>query len=396
MNGLLTAALLACPGFHPQEKPAQAHPKVDQKRVNEAIEKGVAWLRKADRSQVYGSTELTLWTLLHAGVPETDALFKQLLAEVLGLEPYSTYAVSLQAMILEELDRVKHQRRIAQCAQFLVDNQSSKGWWGYGKPTPFVDQIPAPTAGTRRREVATPGTKPKKGEPPVRLKPPVLQTIQIKKKRDGDPHDNSNSQYAALGLRACHDAGIVFEKQVIELARKWWVESAHAEQNSKEGYPPMGWGYTERGCNPTGCGAMTAGAVGALVIYDYMLDENAQKSLPWKRDPAVMGGMNWLAKNFTVTKNAGWCDVGGEPGPHYYYLYALERAGVLYGTEWIGKHEWYPEGANLLLQSQKGDGSWGGVNTWDAHSDTCFAILFLRRATRRLTDVATVDRLTGK
>ena len=59
-----------------------------------------------------------------------------------------TYDVSLQAMILEEIDRVKYQARIAQCAQFLVDNQCPNGQWSYGEPDPFAKDTP--TGGRQR------------------------------------------------------------------------------------------------------------------------------------------------------------------------------------------------------------------------------------------------------
>ena len=66
----------------------------------------------------------------------------------------------------------------------------------------------------------------------------------------------------------------------------------------------------------------------------------------------------------------------------------------------MGTHEWYPEGAKALLASQKVDGSWGvgtvGENKVDRGTvDTCFAILFLKRATRPL-DVVSVDRFHQK
>jgi hypothetical protein len=102
-----------------------------------------------------------------------------------------------------------------------------------------------------------------------------------------------------------------------------------------------------------------------------------------------------LAKHFSVTGNPGppseewakndthWC--------HFYYLYALERAGVLCRTEWIGRRAWYPEGANVLLAGQGKDGSWN-----DSTIDTCFAILFLKRATRPLEDIASMDERSRK
>ena len=45
-------------------------------------------------------------------------------------------------------------------------------------------------------------------------------------------------------------------------------------------------------------------------------------------------------------------------------------------------HEWYVEGATHLLEVQEEQGSWN--LTRNRTTDTCFAILFLKRATKRL------------
>jgi hypothetical protein len=95
--------------------------------------------------------------------------------------------------------------------------------------------------------------------------------------------------------------------------------------------------------------------------------------MDWNRDKVLRKGGEWLAAHFSVEENP----VRGSRH-HYYYLYALERAGMLYGTEKFGGHAWYALGARYLLGAQERDGSWGGT------VDTCFAILFLRRATRPL------------
>jgi len=91
----------------------------------------------------------------------------------------------------------------------------------------------------------------------------------------------------------------------------------------------------------------------------------------------------WIGKNFSVTYNPGPYEHAqmAENSPHQYlyYMYALERAGMLYGTEMMGKHKWYPEGAKVLIETQAANGSWGAGTV-----DTCFAILFLKRATRSL------------
>ena len=51
----------------------------------------------------------------------------------------------------------------------------------------------------------------------------------------------------------------------------------------------------------------------------------------------------------------------------------------------------------MLLDAQEADGSWGFKSDIDSPVwDTCFAILFLRRATRPLNDVASVDKFGPK
>jgi hypothetical protein len=75
---------------------------------------------------------------------------------------------------------------------------------------------------------------------------------------------------------------------------------------------------------------------------------------------------------------------------NYYYMYGLERTGILFGTEKFGTRDWYAEGAQLLLKNQNAEGSWGRAaqakpdDKGKSTQDTCFAILFLRRATRAL------------
>jgi len=63
---------------------------------------------------------------------------------------------------------------------------------------------------------------------------------------------------------------------------------------------------------------------------------------------------------------------------------------MLYGTEKFGDHDWYLEGAKSIVRSQKDDGSWGSnANDEKNEIQTCFAILFLKKATRA---IATGDR----
>jgi hypothetical protein len=102
----------------------------------------------------------------------------------------------------------------------------------------------------------------------------------------------------------------------------------------------------------------------------------------------VQDGIAWLGKNFLVTDNPL------KPRYfHLYYLYALERVGMLADTTRIGTHDWYLEGANHLLDAQREDGSWGSNDRLDPPTwGTCFAILFLKQATRRLDVISTDTR----
>ncbi|MBI2931612.1 MAG: hypothetical protein HYY16_08160 [Planctomycetes bacterium] len=330
-----------------------------QREIDGAIRRAVTFLKSAGMPA--DREELILWTFMHAGVPESDPVFQELFRKILDSPPERTYNVALRAMIFEQLDRVQYQGRIWQCAQFLVDNQCANGQWSYGESTDAARTVPALDA---RRPVATPG-----GSVKVRIarKRPVART------RAGPPEgDNSNSQYAALGLRACADAGIVVPQETLARAAQGWTESAFAKEKSSTG-EAKGWNYKDRRRDPQDpYPAMTAGGVGSLIIYEHL------RGRDWKKNPVLRAGLNWLGTHVV------W-----DP-PDYYAFYALERVGVLTGVDTIGKHEWYSEGARFLLEQQLPDGSWQPRPDWKV-ADTCFAILFLRRATRTLLDVPTMD-----
>jgi hypothetical protein len=380
MRCLLALPLLLTPSALAQENKA-VKPAATQREIDDAVKRGVAFLKAFEGPTAHGAyknaDELILLTLIHAlSVPEKDEEVQKLLKNVLDAPLEKTYKVALQAMCLEELDRVTFQWRIAQCAQFLVDNQAQNGQWSYGSPTTFVKDMPSgertlrPPAASKARVLEFDAE---------RVKPPVQRRVSVKQQRKGGAGgDNSNSQYASLGLRACFDAGVDLPAEVVQLARKWWVDQQHADEGAKAAGDAKavasgadairGWNYTtpERG-RPTP--AMTAGAVGAVCIYDHIV------GVDWKKDPVARAGVAWLGKHFTV-------------GSNYYYMYGLERAGMLYGTDTFGPHAWYPAGARFLVGAQNADGSWGAPAAGDDRPrqvwDTCFAILFLKKATRAI------------
>jgi hypothetical protein len=119
---------------------------------------------------------------------------------------------------------------------------------------------------------------------------------------------------------------------------------------------------------------MTAAGVGTLALCEIELRVAGafSPSQAEKLGLARARGIAWLTQRFTVSTNpmlGGW---------NYYYLYGLERLGAFTGIARLGDHDWYGEGAAVLVEQQTEKGSW--LNGSDL-SDTCFAILFLRRAT---------------
>src|SRR5262249_3581901 len=109
----------------------------------------------------------------------------------------------------------------------------------------------------------------------------------------------------------------------------------------------------------------------------------AQPAIDLTRDPAVRDGLIALstAIDHPVAKRKGRALVplieGG--GKAYYFLWSLERVAVAFGLPTIGNKDWYGWGTEVLVANQRKDGSWQGSYAHHG-ADTCFALLFLRRA----------------
>ena len=72
---------------------------------------------------------------------------------------------------------------------------------------------------------------------------------------------------------------------------------------------------------------------------------------------------------------------GAKGAPNLYFLWSVERVGVLCNLKTIGGKDWYPWGVDLLLPAQRADGSWLGTGNGGAPViDTSMALLFLKRS----------------
>jgi len=191
--------------------------------------------------------------------------------------------------------------------------------------------------------------------------------------RNPGRQDLSNTQYAVMGLWAAARAGIRVPKGI------WGPVAYGLERYSGS---DGGFGYLQDGRESTG--SMTAAGVAALAICrDHLgLDPEQRRKDKYGALDAMDEGSGWLGSHFSVTSNPlrGRTHLG-------YYLYGLERAGALVPTTQFGDHLWYEEGARQLVANQHPKGHWGST-LGGGLPETCFGLLFLRKATAPRTGLA--------
>ncbi len=175
--------------------------------------------------------------------------------------------------------------------------------------------------------------------------------------------DLSNIQFAAMGLW-------VAERANFEVPQPTWLDLADRLVDYKFG---QGFGYRPGGRSTRTMTAAGGGVASILRSRPGLAKSNSK--LGKRLGKYVEDSLRWIDKE---TDKRGASSLMG--GWSYYYLYGLERLGALAGIKMIGDHDWYAEGAELLVRAQKEDGHWPGGTV-----QTCFAVLFLARATGPVT-----------
>ena len=352
----------------------------DPKDVHAAIQRAAAWLQKRhadgfESGTKHSTPEIVLYTLAHTGVSRDDPCLQAALKEVLAADLAYTYRVATQALALVKLNPYKYRARIAHCAQWLVDTQLPGGEWGY--PGNVVGR----TQSTHALRSKPPVTEEEaKGGP--KAEPIVIARQVDPKTLEGAEGDFSNTQFALLGLRVCAEARIEVPAAVWEAALAY-----HERFQQKDG----SWGYVMKGeQDEAGYASLTAaGAVGAALCHHGLGKKNP------KANPVVKKALRWLDKHWTAAENANLDQSAIIPPStwQYYHLYAIERVGRVLNLKKIAKKPWYDEGARWILANQRADGSWKDPEGDTTAAEppylqtaaTCFAILFLARATPPLT-----------
>ncbi len=330
---------------------AQAAPHgPSSEAVNAAIERGVGFLLRSqnrdgsfgvdlnERGLVWhdlrdGSTALTVYTLLKCGFAPDHPALQRAVAFLLESTPHHTYATGVLLHAFGALGDARHKKRMQELVATLLDLRQSVGWDypGLGRP------------------------------------------------------DLSNTQVAALGLRAAHSAGLELPKSIwgdlVQAALRYQekpVEIAGASLLPKEKRRMAGFAYEPGG---KASASMTTAGLSILGIVSEdasRVDHRFDTDVAEARELAL----NWLEQHYSVSGNPE-----GEAAWHFYYLYGLERVGAFFHLTEIAGHDWYAEGAAQLLLEQRDDGGWrnDGRVRWPPApmpiANSCFALLFLRKAT---------------
>lgn len=345
---------------------------VTGEQVRTSIQKAIAHIRQAqqadgswmDAGHPGGMTALALLGLLQAGVPADDPAIVKGLAAMEKSPNQATYVVSLKAQVYGVLNDPKYEKQRDAAADFLVKSQLPTGMWSYNVGGRVVNY--------------------------------------------GGRGDNSNTQFALLGLHEAAKAGAKVPQAVWDKAAKHFTNS-----QGKDG----GWNYMYYG-NIAGAnaaaaaynksyGSMTAAGLASLYICGQRLNVGGNRVFTngvypdcgkYQQNKVLGAGIKWMTDNFSVEENPG---NRGKTWLHY-YLYGMERCGMISGLRNFGSHDWYREGATSLVNTQTPDGTWSQAQlgqfagnpqvmeqirkAWAGRIsyDTVFGLLFLAKGNRPL------------
>jgi hypothetical protein len=384
--------------------------------VAKAVERGVAYLKDIQKTDgswprtELGATALAGLALLECGVAAGDGSVRRAAAVVREASPTlaHTYSLALAVLFLDRLGDPADVPLIESMAVRLLAGQGKLGGWSYQCPAVSTDEI------RRLRAVLKVRPEPPRSDPEKRrevkdLPREIQKQLEMLNGREEDTGlfsglaDNSNTQFAVLALWIARRHGIPVDRA---LAR---VDGRFRGSQGRDG----GWGYIPAVSNPAAgvpgleglatvgvdsTPAMTcAGLLGLALAYGHAnevllhtvpADKGpagaAKKTLDPNKDPAVRAGL--LALGTAIGTPAGAERAGAVPrlgpqanGKGYYFLWSLERVAVAYGLDTIGNKDWYGWGSEILLANQLDNGSWAGEYA-EGGVDTCFALLFLKRA----------------
>ncbi|MEZ6057424.1 MAG: prenyltransferase/squalene oxidase repeat-containing protein [Planctomycetaceae bacterium] len=382
--GMVLCAVLLC------QSPLWA---VTDAEVEAARQKGIQFLldsQQEDGSWVFekhevGITSLSAIALIENGILITDPLIEKAERYVRSnyLETTGTYDIALAILFLSRLGDPDNRSVIRDLAARLIAGQNVEGGWGYTCP--------------KVRSSVLSGT--------AKLPDPMAGV-----------GDNSCTQFAVLGLWVASRSNVDIDATMQLVARRFaktqnedggWtynpfkapVADAAGGEVPADGTPdPM----KKPVAQPSSSTMTFAGLFCVTVARATQIraakegrtvrrpsttrpkpgastDDTAEPEVPFvdpgadaktlKDDPVFQKGLSKATAFAPGVSNAG----------ARYFLWSVERMGVILGMNKFGTTDWFDVGAGALLKIQAENGSWEHA-TWGANADTAFAILFLRKA----------------
>lgn len=298
-------------------------------QVRAAILRAVQALQKArkpdgtwpDYAQEGGVTALVTYALLEAGVSPVGDDLAPALKHVRALPHRSTYVVSLKVLALASADPKEYAEAIQAGADWLAEHQAATGAWGYGTLPPAA--LAGAKAGGALQRARREGQLRAQYERP----------------------DASNSQFALLALAAADRAGARVPAEV------WRRADRHFRSVQLSG---GGWSYVYHAADPDEAyGSITAAVAAGLYLCHERLAGTEPQATTADRLAVLEKGYDWIARHYTLQENPNrslaW---------YYFWLYSLERLGVISGRRTFGDHDWFREGTALLVRGQRSDGRW--------------------------------------
>jgi len=186
--------------------------------------------------------------------------------------------------------------------------------------------------------------------------------------------DNSNTQFAALGLWVARRYGLPVESALIRIEKRF---RATQLIDGSWNYIP---GY-RMGADHDRSPAMTcAGLIGLAVGHGVAVEAPKEKKvrvIDPDKDNNMQAGFRHLGD--ILQEYSQLRVIGGTNDSSFYFVWSMERVAEIYGLKTIGRRDWYAWGSSVLLNSQSEDGGWYG-RYHPSGVDTCFALLFLVRA----------------
>jgi LSD1 subclass zinc finger protein len=361
----------------------------EQRQIDDAIAKGVWFLKDSQKpSGAWGDdlpagyAALAGLTLLECGVFPSNKVVqnaaKCVRQEVLKLNnTYDNYQRALAILFLDRLGEYNDKDLIQYLALCLIAGQhSTQGAWHYSSPV--LDRKLVPQLLTllkdKNRSLAD-----------------WRKTALKGKTYQPDGWDNSNTQFVVLALWVAQRHEVAIEKPIALLEK-------HFRGTQQPNRPdPTGnnlnlegsWLYDANN-NSSAWPSMTcSGLLGLAIGHGVTTDAKEKKQKPLD-DPAIQSALAMLAREIDRPDE--------KRGPDYYFLWSLERVGVLYDLPKIDGKDWYAWGRKVLLPRQQGDGSWaeGGFYGNNPTLNTCFVLLFLKQANLAADLTSKLDLLTEK